>query len=165
MYDLFADIQADINYQRGQNRAMADRFLQDYSQPFKHMTTDWEVPDWYVAETFRLEKKEQAHKDDVQAAGCDFSVDANGNIVIRQGSNFILVSASDRMAFTGALFSLPGQGGPYQGPGTFQGQTSAPTNIGGNHAENDDRPERQRQMEKALKEMAKIGQPAYPRHG
>ena len=136
-----------------------DIFLRDYSRAFKG---ELGVPNAsWVQEYMRIETKAQ-HKDTVEAANCTFDIDANGNILIRQGSSVILVEAGDRVAFQGALFSLPSSGGPYPGPGVYGGQSSAPVS---NHINNDDRLQRQEQMERSFKEMAKIGQPRYDRHG
>ena len=68
---------------------------------------DMPIADWWEKEYTRL----MARKEGVTAANCDFAVDENGNITIRQAGNVIQVRASDRLAFSGALFALPTTGG------------------------------------------------------
>src|SRR6266581_4806967 len=124
--EIYLDIKTYLRLEKHMSEEQRDVYLRDYSRAFKGMTTDWSVPESYAAETYRLERKDKQHKDEVEAANCVLSVDENGNIIIRQGSNVTLIEADQRMAFTGALFSLPSTGGPYQGPGVYGGQSSAP---------------------------------------
>jgi|SRR5271157_74921 len=159
MNELFADIDIYLTVERKFNTMVEDRFLHDYSAPFKQMGDDWKAPDWYVQKTMLLEKKSQ--KTSISAVGCTFIVDDQGNLTIQSQSGNVQIAAEDRMTFMSALFSLPTRGAFPLGPGTFPtspsagGQTSAPVS---NNIQNDDRPQRQEQMKQSLREMEKWAQ-------
>jgi hypothetical protein len=142
-----------------------DRYLHDFHLAFRGNSDDWSVPESYYKEWLALERQ-KGQKDGIIAAGCDFSIDENGNIQIRQAANVIQISAQDRVAFSSALFRLPARGKHPLAPGAYPGQSSAP-NMGGNHLEGDDRPLMKERMERNIQDMerwAMASAQRYPKH-
>jgi hypothetical protein len=88
-------------------RQETERWLTDFSAPWRHTTDNWQVPPDQVREYHALERNEQKQETGFTVAGVTAWIDEHGNMTMAQAHNRILVRAEDRSAFLAALMTLP----------------------------------------------------------
>jgi hypothetical protein len=171
MHTLFDDIDIHLATERRFNTFMADRFLTDYSAPFRNNTDNWSVPPEQLAMYHRLARKEEERKAYRYQWGGTMSSDENGNVTIHYGQSSMVIPATVWGQFLQDCFSQSPTPHPGTAPGqvvaggALSGTLSAP--VASNNIQNDDRPGMREKMERNLHELEKwaVGSSqSYPQH-